>query len=183
MLTLAQASRAIDLSFQRYVSKTSTPEEQYKKYFNFRTTTDYQEKDSGLSGLGESSFVDENGVIVEDTPIQTYAKTYTQTMTALIVKFSWMVWKFGIKKRDLDIRAQELKRADLRKREKLCAEYLTNGFESLSYAHADQGGQKTITTSGGDSLGMFDDDHTRADGGTAMNNFVYDGRSLVCSAA
>src|SRR3989337_1290824 len=119
MLTIGQASRAVDLSFQRYVNKSSEPESQYKKYFNFRKTTDYFEKDSGLSGLGESSFVDENGVITEDTPIQTYAKTYTQTMTALMVSFSWLVWKFGIKKRDLDIRAQELKRADLRKREKL----------------------------------------------------------------
>ena len=103
-------------------------------------------------------------------------------MTALIVGFSWMVWKFGIKKRDLDIRAQELKRADVRKREKLAAEYLTNGFETTSYSHADQGGNKTITTSGGDALGAFDDDHTREDAGTNMNNLVYDGRSLVFSA-
>lgn len=174
-LTIGQASRAVDKSFQRYVTKASDPEAMYKKYFNFRTTTDYYEKDSGLSGLGESSFVDENGVITEDVPIQTFAKTYTQTMTALIVGFSWQVWKFGIKKRDLDTRAQELRRSDLRKREKLCAEYLTNGFESTSYSHSDQGGNRTITTSGGDSLGAFDDDHTREDGGTVMNNLAYDG--------
>ena len=174
-LTIGQASRAVDLSYQRYVTKASEPESKYKKYFNFRTTTDYYEKDSGLSGLGVSSFVDENAVIVEDVPVQTYAKTYTQTATALIVGFSWQVWKFGIKKRDLDIRAQEMKRADARKREKLCAEYLTNGFEATSYAHADEGGQKTITISGGDSLGPFDDDHTREDGGTNINNIVYDG--------
>ena len=36
-------------------------------------------------------------------------------------------------------------------------------------------GSRTITTSGGDALGAIDDDHTREDGGTNMNNYVYDG--------
>jgi len=86
------------------------------------------------------------------------------------------MWKFGIQKRTLTNIVGELKKADARKREKLCAERLDNGFDSAtSYTHYGQGGAKSITTTGGDSLNAFDDDHTREDGGTNMNNYVYDG--------
>ena len=174
-LNIAQAADLVDLSIQKIFSKTSEPEVQYPKYFNVRTTEDYYEKDSGLSGLGEADFVDENSVIISDIPIQTNDKTYTQNMVGIIVPFTFKMWKFGIKKRDLDNVAKELKAAISRKKEKLCAERLDNGFESTSYTHTGQGGSRSITTSGGDSLGAFDDDHTREDGGTNMNNYVYDG--------
>lgn len=52
---------------------------------------------------------------------------------------------------------------------------MDNGFESTSYTHYGINGTTTISTAGGDSLGAFDDDHTREDGGTNMNNYVYDG--------
>jgi hypothetical protein len=69
-LTLAQAADLIDLSIQKVFSKTSEPEAKYKQYFNYRTTTDYYEKDSSLSGLTEADFVDENGVVTVDVPVQ-----------------------------------------------------------------------------------------------------------------
>ena len=174
-LNIAQAADLVDLSIQKVFPKSSEPEVQYKKYFNFRTTEDYYEKDSSLSGLGEADFVDENSAIVSDVQVQGYDKTYTQNMVGIIVPFTFKMWKFGIKKRDLDNVSKELKASQARKREKLCAERLDNGFESTSYSHLGQNGSRTITTSGGDSLGAFDDDHTREDGGTNMNNFVYDG--------
>ena len=174
-LNIAQASRLVDKSFQNVWEKTSEPEPAFKSYFNFRTTTDYYEKDSGLSGLGEADFVDENGVVVADVPIQTYAQTYTQNQVDYLVSYTKRMWAFGIKKRDLDNVAQELKRSVRRKQEKLCAERLTNGFETLTYTHTGSGSSRTITISGGDSLGFIDDDHTREDGGTNMNNYVYDG--------
>ena len=96
-------------------------------------------------------------------------------MVGIIVPFTYKMWKFGITKRSLNNVAKELKAAQNRKREKLCAERLENGFESTAYTHSGQGGNTSITTSGGDALGAFDDDHTREDGGTNMNNFVYDG--------
>ena len=96
-------------------------------------------------------------------------------MVALLLPITHRMWKFGIKKRDLTNIVSELKKADARKREKLCAERLDNGHESTSYTHYGQSGAKTISTAGGDSLGAFDDDHTREDGGTNMNNIVYDG--------
>lgn len=174
-LLLANTPDLLDRAFQNIYSKTSEPEGKYKKYFNFRTTTDLYEKDSGLSGLAEADYVDENGVVHVDVPIQTFDKTYTQTQIDHMVTFSKMVWMFAIKKRDLDMRATELKAAVNRKREKLCAEYLDNGFESLSYSHTGYAKTTTISTAGGDGLGPWDDDHTREDGGTNMNNYVYDG--------
>lgn len=175
-LTIGQAADLVDKSIQNIYPKTSTPEAQYKKYFNYRTTTDYYEKDSGLSGLGEADFVDENGIVAVDVPIQTYDKTYTQNQVDHMVTFSKRVWRFGIKKRTLDNFSKELKDAIRRKKERLCAERLDNGFESTSYTHSAGGARsRTITTSGGAGLGAFDDDHTREDGGTNMNNYVYDG--------
>jgi len=76
------------LSIQKIYPKSSTPAEQYKSYFNYRKTTDYYEKDSGLSGLGEADFVDENGVVTVDVPIQCYDKTYTQNQVDHMVTFS-----------------------------------------------------------------------------------------------
>jgi len=174
-LNIAQAADLVDLSIQKVFSKTSEPEKMYSKYFNVRSTSDYYEKDSSLSGLGEADFVDENSVIVSDVPIQGFDKTYTQNMVGVIISFTHKMWKFGITKRSLNNVAMELKASVSRKKEKLCAERLDNGFESTSYTHYGQGGARTITTSGGDGEGAFDDDHSREDAGTDMNNLVYDG--------
>ena len=53
-MNIAQAKDTVDLSIQKMFLKSSDPEVMYTKYFNFRTTEDYYEKDSGLSGLGEA---------------------------------------------------------------------------------------------------------------------------------
>ena len=183
-LTIAQAADLVDKSIQNIWPKTSTPTEQYKKYFNFRTTTDLYEKDGGLSGLGESNFTDENAVITMDVPIQTNHQTYTQEMLSKAISFSYKMWMFGIEKRSLQTVATELKKADARVRERLCAERLTNGFESLTYTHYNSNGtSRVIAIAGGDGLGFIDDDHTREDGGTNMNNYVYDGRSCIYAFA
>lgn len=177
-LTIGQAADLVDLSIQNIYSKTTSPEPQYKKYFNYRTTEDLYEKDSGLSGLGEADFVDENGVVAVDIPIQTFDKTYTQEQVNHMTSLSKMMWKFGIKKRKLDNMAKELKDSVARKKERLCAERLDYGFDATgtSYTHSAGGAKsRTISIIGGDSLGAFDDDHTREDGGTDMNNVVYDG--------
>lgn len=68
--TLGQAADLVDLSIQKLFIKASDPELMYPKYFNTRTTEDYYDKDSSLTGLGEADFVDENGVIFSDTPVQ-----------------------------------------------------------------------------------------------------------------
>lgn len=173
-LNIAQAADLVDLSIQEVYEKASEPEELYKKYFNFRTTEDYLEKDSSLSGLGEADFVDENAALIADTPVQGYKKVYTQNMVGIIVPFTFKMWKFGIKKRDLDNVARELKRSVARRKERLCAERIDNVY-AQSYTTYGQGTSKVITTTGGDGLAGASNAHTREDGGTNMNNIVYDG--------
>ncbi len=148
---------------------------QLKKYYNFRTTEDYIEKDSSLSGLSEAEYTDENAEMSEDVPIQGYDQTYTQEAVDVIVPFSYRAWKFGIKKRKLNNIAKEINRALNRKKERLAAERLTNGFNT-TYVHTGRNGKaKTITLTGGDGLEPWSTAHTREDGGANMNNVVYDG--------
>ena len=82
--------------------------------------------------------------------------------------------KFGIKKRDLDNVAKELKASVARRKERLCAERIDNGM-ATSYTTYGQSTSKTLTISGGDGLAAFSSTHTREDGGSNMNNVVYDG--------
>ena len=171
---LAQFVDGTNKAIQNIFLKASKPEMQFKKYYNFRTTEDYFEKDSSISGLAEAAFTPENGNIVEDTPIQGYDKTYTQEQTDILVPMSHMVWKFGLKKRSLTKVVNDITSALNRKKEKLCAERLTNGF-STTYTHTDLNGSRTISLVGGDGLEPWSTAHTREDGGTNMNNVVYDG--------
>ena len=173
-LNIAQAADLVDLSIQKVFEKSSEPEVLYPKYFKVRKTEDYYEKDSSLSGLGEADFVDENGVLLSDVPVQGYKKVYTQNMVGIIVPFTFQMWKFGIKKRDLDNVAAELKKSIARRKERLCAERIDNGM-ATSYVSSGQSGTKTLTITGGDGLAAFSSAHTREDGGSNMNNVVYDG--------
>ncbi len=174
-MMVAQAANAIDKSVQKYFQKESQPELQLKKYMNFRTTTDYYEKDAGISGIGEASFTADNASIKEDVPIETNKKTYTQQQVDILESFSYITWKFAIKKRDVTNITKQITNALNRKKEKLAAERLIQGFNT-SYTHSDAlAGAKTITITGGDSLEAFSTAHTREDGGTNMNNVVYDG--------
>lgn len=171
---LGQVANAIDKSVQKYFQKMASPELQLKKYMNFRTTEDYYEKDAGISGLQEAEFTTENASFTEDVPLETYKKTYTQEQVDILVPFSYMSWKFAIKKRDVTNIAEQINNALNAKKEKLAAERLTNGW-STSYTHYGVGGNKTIATVGGDGVEAFSAAHTREDGGTNMNNKVYDG--------
>ena len=173
-LTINQAADLVDLSIQKVFQKMAEPENVYSKYFNVRTTSDYYDKDSSLSGLTQADFVDENGIIFSDTPVQGYKKTYTQNMVGIIVPFSFQMWKFGIKKRDLTNVAKQLKNSIAQVKEQLCAERIDNAY-ATSYTHNGPSGNKTMTISGGDGLAAASNAHTREDGGANMNNIVYDG--------
>jgi hypothetical protein len=174
-LNLGQIADTVNLAIQKMFKKDSAVELQLKKYYNFRTTEDYIEKDSSLSGLSEAEFTDENAEIVEDVPIQGYDQTYTQEAVDVIVPFSYRAWKFGIKKRKLANISKEINAALNRKKERLAAERLTNGFNT-TYSHVGKNGaSKTITLTGGDGVEPWSTAHTREDGGTNMNNVVYDG--------
>src|SRR3990167_1379522 len=174
-LNLGQIGDAVDLSIQKYFKKDSEVELQLKKYYNFRTTEDLYEKDSGLTGLSEATFTAENAQITEDAPIETFDKTYTQEQMDASATYTYMAWKFGIKKRRLQNISKEITAALNRKAERLAAERLTNGF-TTTYNHTQPlGATKSISITGGDSLEAFIPTHTREDGGAGINNVVYDG--------
>lgn len=173
-LSINQAADLVDLSIQKVFQKMAEPENVYSKYFNVRTTEDYYDKDSSLSGLTQADFVDENGIIFSDTPVQGYKKTYTQNMVGIIVPFTFQMWKFGIKKRDLTNVAKQLKNSIAQVKEQLCAERIDNAW-STSYTHQGPSGNKTMTITGGDGLAAASNAHTREDGGANMNNICYDG--------
>ena len=102
----------------------------------------------------------------------TNKKTYTQQQVDVLEAFSYITWKFAIKKRDVSNITKQITNALNRKKEKLAAERLINGFDA-TYTHYDLlNGAKTITITGGDSLEAFSTAHTREDGGTNMNNVV-----------
>jgi hypothetical protein len=67
-----------------------------------------------------------------------------------------------------------LKAAIARRKERLCAERIDNGM-ATSYTANGPSISKTLTITGGDGLAAFSSSHTREDGGSNMNNVVYDG--------
>lgn len=174
-LNIGQVADAVNVSIQKYFKKDSEVELMLKKYYNFRTTDDLYEKDSGQTGLSEASFTAENAQITEDAPIETFDKTYTQEQMDASATYTYMAWKFGIKKRRLQNISSEITKALNRKKERLAAERLTNGF-ATSYSHTQPlAATRSITITGGDSLEPWNTSHTREDGGTGLNNVVYDG--------
>ena len=171
---LGQFIDSTNLAIQNIVKKEAEPELMLKKYYNFRTTTDAINKDSSISGLKEAEFTDENATIFEDTPVQGFDQSYTQQQVDITLSMSYQVYKFGFTKRKLTGFVKQIQNALTRKKEKLAAERLTNGF-GTTYTHTGQGKNTTITITGGDSLEPWNTAHTREDGGTSMNNVVYDG--------
>lgn len=171
---LGQFVDATNNAIQKIVKKEAEPELMLKKYYNFRTTQDLIEKDSSISGLKEAEFTDENSQVTEDVPVQGFDQSYTQQQVDIMLPMSYQVYKFGFTKRKLTNFIKQVLNALNRKKEKLAAERLTNGF-SATYSHVGVGKNTTITITGGDGLEPWHTSHTREDGGTAMNNVVYDG--------
>ena len=93
------------------------------------------------------------------------------------MSFSEAMWKFGIKKRDLENVTSEAMLACNDLREQLFAERLENAW-SDSYSHSDEGGNYTVTTTGGNSVALVSDSQTREDGGTANVNEITDGTTV-----
>ncbi len=178
-LTLSEAADAVDVSIQKYFLKgTVATEEYFRKFCNVTTgVTDYYMKDSGLSGLGSASRVVESATIVAEAPVQTFDQTYTQVLYSKLMGFTFYMWKYGIKKRDVTRVVNELQKACYTRREELLHEKLDAGFLQ-SYTTSDDGGNYNVTTTGGDGLALYSASHTREDGGTAWSNIVSDGTTV-----
>jgi hypothetical protein len=175
-MTISQFGDAVDLSIQKIWLKPTTEETEYYKQFCNVTkgVTDLYTKDSSLSGLGSASRITEQAVIVAESPVQGFDQTYTQVLWGKLMGFSWYLYKFGIKKRDLTRVVNELKKACYTMREEVLAEKVDAAYLS-SYQRTDDSGNFTVTTTGGDGQPMASASHTREDGGTAWSNIISDG--------
>lgn len=179
-LTLGQAVDLTDVAIQDIYLKESKLEKKpvYNKYFNVVSgVTDYYLKDSSLSGLGEAARITENAVVTSEVPVQGYDQTYTQVEFGKMLPVTKRMWKFGIKKRDLERVVKSLIAACERKREVMCADRLDNSF-STTYTVSDENGNYSATISGGDAVALVSNAHTREDGGTNWNNRVTDGTTV-----
>ena len=87
------------------------------------------------------------------------------------------IGKFGIQKRDLEAVVDDLVTACERKRESFCADRLDQSFNT-TYTENDDGGNFSVTISGGDTVSFISNSHTREDGGTAWNNRITDGTTV-----
>jgi hypothetical protein len=175
-LSISQAADAVDLSIQKmWLKGTAEKEEYFRKVYNVTTgVTDLYMKDSSMSGLGSASRVVEQATIVAEVPVQGFDVSYTQVMYGKLMSFTYQMWKFGIKKRDLTRVVNELKNACVTRREELLARKFDASWLT-SYTETDDAGSYTITTTGGDGAALATASHTREDGGTAWSNIVSDG--------
>lgn len=174
---LGDAVDLTDVSIQRIWLKSSKLHKKtyYDKYVNVEGgVTDRLLKDSSITGLGQASRTPEQGIVVSEAPIQGYDVTYTQVEFGKILPVTKQMWKFGIKKRDLESVVDELRASCLRKKEVLCGDHLDNQ-SATSYTVNDDNGNYTRSIAGGDSAAIASEAHTREDGGTNWNNEVYDG--------
>ena len=179
-LSLGDAVDLTDVAIQKIFLKQTQLEKKsvYDKYYNVVSgVTDYYLKDSSLTGLGQADRIVENAVINSETPLQGFDKTYTQVEFGKLMPVTKRMWKFGIKKRDLERVVKALIGACERKRETLCADRLDNAF-ATSYTATDGGGNYSVTTTGGDGKALIAADHTREDGGTDWNNRITDGTTV-----
>lgn len=180
LFTLGDAVDLVDVSIQKIFLKETDLEKKtyFDKYFNVeKGVSDLYLKDSSLSGLGSAARITENAVVVSESPIQGFDKTYTQVEYGKMLPVTKQMWKFGIKKRKLEQISNSLKKACLRRREEDCADRLDNSF-STSYTKSDDNGNYSVSTAGGDGVALVSNAHTREDGGTNWNNRITDGTTV-----
>ena len=86
-LVLGAVADTTNKAIQKMFKKDSDAQDgalQLRKYYNYRTTEDYIEKDSSLSGLSEAEFTDENAEITEDVPVQGYDVTLRMPFMSMV---------------------------------------------------------------------------------------------------
>lgn len=176
-MTLSDAADLIDRSIQNiYKKHTNMDEENYKKYYTVSSTEDYYEKDSSLSGFSEASRITENAVIVAESPVQGFDKTYTQVFFGKMAVFTMYDWKFGIKRRKLEAVVKDLSSSVVRMRERHTTLYLVNSIgANTSMTITDDAGNYSKSVVGGDGVALVNSAHTREDGGSSWSNVISDG--------
>lgn len=130
----------IDLGKIYKISNQESETDEYKNY----------------TGLAQLSPVGEGETYTEDTPIQAYGVSLTPVKYGKIMPVTYEMRKWA-KTKDIWNAAKMLGRAAARTEQVHGASMLINGFD-------------TDYTSYTDAKPLFEDDHPRADGGTAQDN-------------
>lgn len=177
-IRLSDAVDLYDEAIQRvFDGQYKAEPETYKLLCDVGNSDIYIEKRSAFTGFSMARQLGENEAVQYESPEQGFDQSWTQRQFALGFAVTKMLWQFG---QHGTIQAMPARLADAmsRKRESDVQDYLYNGLAGNTSYTDDDGNVITIT--GGDGLALFTKTHTREDGGTAINNFVYDG--IKCSA-
>ena len=129
--------------------------------FNIQSSSKNNEKDSSASGLSKLIERSENQAISYEDEIQGFDVTYTHKNYALGTSVSKTLWEddqFNVILR----KPANLARAKTRTEEERMFNVFNQGFTA--------GGGGTATFTSGDALALFDNSHTREDGGATQDN-------------
>ena len=173
MLRLADAVDLYDTGIQRvYTDRFKMDEMNWRKFIKDETTELYVDTESSFGGFGQAKILNENTAVTYVDPDQGFDVAWTQREFALGFSVTKKLWKFD-KKNTIKKLPAKLADAILYRIEQDAEDYIYNGAAgSTSYSDADG---VTVTISGGDGYALAYASHTRGDGGTAINNRVYDG--------
>lgn len=156
-LTTISVSNVIDPGVKKhFVDEYKMNKVDLGKIFNISTQESETDEYKNYTGLSQFSPVGEGEIYTEDTPIQAYGVSLTPTKFGKIMPVTYEMRKWAKVKSIWD-GAKMLGRAAARTEQVKGASVLNNGFD-------------TTFTSYSDAKPLFEDDHPRADGGTAQDN-------------
>lgn len=149
---------------------TAAPET-YKKICSVDTTALYLDKSSAFTGFSQAKRMKENESVLYESPDQGMDQTWTQREFGLGFAVTKYLWKFD-RKNIIKRLPAKLADAMVRRRESDVQDYLYSSFYAGTLTDP-EGNSVSIT--GGDGYNLFYKTHTREDGGTSINNVVYNG--------
>ena len=174
-IRLADAVDLYDEGIQRtFDGKYKSALETYKKLCEVDTTNLYVDKDSSFTGFTQAKQMDENSSVIYESPDQGFDQTWTQREFGLGFAVTKKLWKFD--RRNIIKRLpKKLADALVRKRETDVQDYLYNSFYATTTYTDNDGNTVSVAGPSGDATALIYKSHAREDGGTSINNVVYDG--------
>lgn len=171
-IRLADAVDLYDEAIQRvFDGKYKAAPETYKLICDVGNTNIYIEKRSAFTGFGKAKQMAENESVLYESPDQGLDQSWTQREFGLGFAVTKRLWKFD-RKNIIKRLPAKLAHACVVKRESDVQDYLSESIYTDTLTDDDG---NSITITGGDGYNLIYKTHTREDGGTAINNVVYDG--------
>jgi len=156
-LTTISVSNVIDPGVRKnFVDEYGLTKVDLGKIFKISNQESASDEYKDYTGLSQLSEVGEGEVYSEDIPIQAYGVTLTPVKYGKIMPVTYEMRKWA-KTKEIWNASKMLGRAAARTEQVKGSDLLNNGFD-------------TGYTSYSDEKPLFEDDHPRADGGTAQDN-------------